>query len=149
VSKKLLMKKSTKNVCLVDGEKVLVNVDSVMHPHQVFIRLSPVLLLGIVNTMIKDDIRYDNVYLWQKVQRGKKAPYNYLGDLTFAGGRRMGNVISIGITVAKELPKKWKRRALRRQHELEKELNICSFSDNVLNSILVNSGFLGSARPMK
>ncbi len=139
------MSKTTETVSLVDGESVEIDIGQEIAEHHTFVRLSPILILSIRSATVKKVLRYDHLYLWQKVRRGKNTPYYYLGDLTFASGRSMGAVVGIGLTFAKKLPKKWKRRALKQQRELSNELLLSSDHEEILNSVLVHDGFLCSA----
>lgn len=85
-------------VALVDGTKVMMELDSVCFPKQTFVRLGPRLIAGIVDTA--DGAAWQGIYLWR--QKATGGPYNYIGDLIF---RERDESIALNIYGILELPK--------------------------------------------
>jgi hypothetical protein len=135
---------SAKEVKLIDGECVLLQIDHVHEQRQVFVRLTPILILGLVRTSSWGSLGHDAIYLWQEVKTDKlgSTQYAYLGDITLCSILKSNGPISIGITLANNLSPEAKSEALARQKKLLKNLSACVKSGVVLNSVKHDEGFV-------
>ena len=69
---------------LTDGDDVMIELDEVCYPEQVFSRVGPNILAGIVSNEASG--RRHGIYLWHNVE----GVYHYVGDIVLSDGKYHG-----------------------------------------------------------